>query len=148
MDTPKLIADIERLTQEVRNTVQEMRKKPAIAASLDYVTIRAIVDDLSERMKELNKLKTEAQYSVLPSVFERDGATTMTLSCQLQGTGAVCSYQGMVTAGSYTLQVTAPGFQTARVAAMVTVTPAAEPCGCPSATLLPSTVTLSPAGGA
>ena len=71
------------------------------------------------------------------------GPTTMTMSCEPRGTETVCSYQGEVTTGSYTLQVTAPGFQAANVPATVTVTPGSQ-CACPSATLQPSTLTLNP----
>src|SRR6185369_4124709 len=75
----KLFKDIDSMTNDMRAVVMEMKKKPAVDAAIDYVALRATVDELVEKMKELNKLKNEAQYTVLPAVFERDKATTLTL---------------------------------------------------------------------
>jgi hypothetical protein len=48
-----------------------------------------------------------------------------------------------VTVGTYSLAVTAPGFQTANVTATVTMS-SADGCGCVGATMQPSTVNLEP----
>ena len=69
------------------------------------------------------------------------GPTTITMSCDWYH----CSGRGAVTEGNYTLRVTAPGFQVVNVPATVTVTTTSH-CGCPSATLQPSTLTLNPSG--
>jgi len=69
------------------------------------------------------------------------GPTTIIMSCDRPES---CGYFGHVTEGSYTLEVTAPGFQAASVPATLTVGPV--PCGCPAATLQPSTLTLTPSG--
>ena len=72
------------------------------------------------------------------------GPTTETMSCEPNGTATLCTWSsGPVTAGTYSLLVTAPGFQSASLSATVTV--AADPhCGCVGATLQPSMVTLDP----
>ena len=70
------------------------------------------------------------------------GPTTITMSCDFRGS---CGFFGYVPAGSYTLEVMAPGFQAANVPAMLTVAPSQG--GCPVATLQPSALTLNPSGG-
>ena len=71
------------------------------------------------------------------------GPTTKTMPCEPRGTEAVCFGGAPVTAGSYSLQVTAPGFQSVNVPATVTLT---SGCGCQSAMLQPSTLALDPSG--
>ncbi len=73
------------------------------------------------------------------------GPMTVTLSCSPQtgGAGTLCGWPGSDTPGSYSLQVTAPGFQAAKVKATVTYSPAPA-CGCPETTMQPSTLTLDP----
>jgi len=68
------------------------------------------------------------------------GPTTIIMSCDQSGH---CGYFGYVPAGSYTLQVTAPGFQAANVPATLTVD--SSRC-CPGTTLQPSTLTLDSSG--
>jgi hypothetical protein len=69
------------------------------------------------------------------------GPTTVTMSCEANGTVTVCRWPSPpVTAGTYSLQVAATGFQMANVSATVSVTP--DRCGCAWATLQPSAVTL------
>lgn len=72
------------------------------------------------------------------------GPATGGMRCDPQDALTLCSWpSGPVTEGNYLLQVTAPGFMTANVSSDLVV--AADPrCGCASATLNPSTVTLSP----
>jgi hypothetical protein len=77
------------------------------------------------------------------------GAASGEMTCQPAGIGpgAVCRWPGPVTAGSYVLQVAAPGYQSADIPATLTVDqPSTNGCGCscPGATLGPSTVTLDP----
>lgn len=73
------------------------------------------------------------------------GPAAVTMSCHQSGATTVCMWPGgaPVTAGTYSLQVTAPGFQTANVSVTVT-TSSADGCGCPGASMQPSTVTLEP----
>jgi len=72
------------------------------------------------------------------------GPITVTMSCEPNGTATVCRWPGgPVTAGTYSLLVTAPGFQSANVSATITVTPDPR-CGCEWATIQPSRVTLDP----
>ena len=63
--------------------------------------------------------------------------------CRPTPTGAYCSRLG---AAPGLLHVTAPGFQPVDVDATVTTTSAPH-CGCPGATLTPSTVSLGPSDG-
>jgi len=74
------------------------------------------------------------------------GPATVVLSCQAQdnGTAASCTWpSGPVIAGSYSLELTAPGFQSMNLS--TTVTGVSDPqCGCDSATMQPSAVTLNP----
>ena len=72
------------------------------------------------------------------------GATTETMSCEPNGTATICTWpSGPVIAGTYSLLVTASGFQSENLSATVTVTPDPH-CGCVGATLQPSMVTLDP----
>jgi hypothetical protein len=72
------------------------------------------------------------------------GPATETLSCDPTGTAVSCTWRsGTPTAGSYSLQVAAPGFQTANVNATIAETPDPR-CGCTWATIKPSVVTLDP----
>jgi len=71
------------------------------------------------------------------------GPAMVTMYCELDLGQSQCTWpSGSVTAGSYTLQVTAPGFRTASVSATVTVPPAE--CGCVIASMKPASVTLDP----
>ena len=64
-----------------------------------------------------------------------------TMSCEPGAGGTRCT--SPAPSGSYSLQVTAPGFQTATVPATVTLT--SEPtCGCAEAALDPASLTLAP----
>jgi hypothetical protein len=74
------------------------------------------------------------------------GPVTDSMFCQSYGDTALCTWSGgiPVTAGTYTLQVSAPGYRTATVQVEVTVSPPV--CGnCTAGSIQPSTVTLSPA---
>jgi hypothetical protein len=73
------------------------------------------------------------------------GPVTVTMSCAPQGSQTSCMwpYQLVVTAGTYALQVSAPGYQTTTVQAEVTLTPGT--CGCTASSFEPSTVVLSSA---
>ena len=73
------------------------------------------------------------------------GPTTVTMPCKPEGTETFCFGGAPVTAGSYSLQVTAPGFQTVNVPATVTLTSDSH-CGCQFAMLQPSTLALDPSG--
>jgi hypothetical protein len=72
-------------------------------------------------------------------------ANTVTLSCSsVDGGPTTCDWSsGPVADGSYTLQVTAPGFQTLNAPARVTVTADAQ-CGCTSTSIEPMAVSLQP----
>jgi hypothetical protein len=72
------------------------------------------------------------------------GPTPATLSCEADTPVTYCFWPGGVSPGTYTLDVSAPGHRAAEVTAVVTVTHDAR-CGCDSATLEPSKVTLDPA---
>jgi hypothetical protein len=75
------------------------------------------------------------------------GPTTVTLTSTPATGGIDCeSPPGFETAGTYTLMITAPGFQQVDMAATVTVTHGSSSCGCTVATVQPSTVTLEPSG--
>jgi len=72
------------------------------------------------------------------------GPTTNTLSCASNEKGTGCLWSsGTLPDGDYLLEVTAPGFQPAEVAATVTTSSGAT-CGCTGTTLQPSTITLDP----
>lgn len=77
------------------------------------------------------------------------GPTTGTMSCVPYQTVTACTWpSGPVTEGEYSILVTAPGFRSLSVNATVTTTTGSA-CGCPWASLVPSTVSLdSSAGGA
>jgi len=91
---------------------------------------------------------------VQASVTNETTGTTGTMTCQVDEfyEDTFCSsFTGPVLDGSYTLQVTAPGYQPAEVPATITVIPGdpSADCGCGGATLSPSRVTLTraPDGG-
>lgn len=71
------------------------------------------------------------------------GATSGTMPCMPNGTAMICTWppSQAVTPGSYSLQITATGFQTSNVSAQVAVTTS---CGCEWGALEPSMVTLNP----
>ena len=68
------------------------------------------------------------------------GPVTVTMSCKPRGAQTACMWPINldVTAGTYALQVSAPGYQTTIVQAEVTMT--AETCGCTGTSFEPSTV--------
>ena len=70
-----------------------------------------------------------------------------TMSCTPSVDAIVCDWPAgvPVTAGTYALEVSAPGYQTTTVEVQVTVPP--PNCGCTIASIQPSTVTLSPVDG-
>jgi hypothetical protein len=70
------------------------------------------------------------------------GPATIPMSCGAEMDGTFCYPKMGGPEGNYTLQVTAPGFQSVTVPATATFTPAPR-CGCGGATLDPSTVTLN-----
>lgn len=73
------------------------------------------------------------------------GPVTVTMSCKPRGAQTACMWpiNLNVTAGTYALQVSAPGYQTTTVQAEVTMT--AGMCGCTETSFEPSTVPLSSA---
>jgi hypothetical protein len=71
------------------------------------------------------------------------GPVTVPLNCGGFAGTTYCSPTEGGPAGSYSLEVTAPGFGPQTVNATVTFTPA-QRCGCASASLDPSLVTLNP----
>lgn len=68
------------------------------------------------------------------------GPLAQTMSCSEGNATAYCNWTGPVSPGTYTLEVTAPGYRTLRTSATVTLS---HDC-CDSATLAPSAVTLDP----
>ena len=72
------------------------------------------------------------------------GQQNATMSCAPNQGATECRWPSVpVTAGTYSLQVAAPGFQSTQLSATVTITP--DPtCGCTSATLDPSEIELDP----
>ena len=71
------------------------------------------------------------------------GPVTVSLSCSGFAMTTRCFPNGGGPAGNYSLQVTAPGFGSVTEDATVTFTPP-QGCGCASANLQPSVVTLNP----
>jgi hypothetical protein len=72
------------------------------------------------------------------------GPMMNTMSCEPSSTATVCRLgTGPVIAGDYSLQVTATGFQPVSTTATIAV-PSDLTCGCATATIEPSTVTLDP----
>ena len=71
------------------------------------------------------------------------GPSAGTMSCERADTETRCSWtSGPVTAGTYLLDLVAPGYQEAKFYSDLVVTP--DPvCGCTGATLKPSLVTLN-----
>lgn len=70
------------------------------------------------------------------------GPATGTMSCDTGQTTTVCPWPAMaVSAGTYSLHVTAPGFQAKDLSAEVSIT---NDCGCDLPSLVPSTVSLTP----
>jgi hypothetical protein len=68
------------------------------------------------------------------------GPATGTLSCDVDQNTTVCRWPAMdVSAGSYSLHVTAPGFQAEDVSAAVSIT---HDCGCDLPSLTPSTMKI------
>jgi hypothetical protein len=72
------------------------------------------------------------------------GPVTIAFRCAAHGDGMLCLPSSGGQAGSYLLQVTAPGFDPVGTPATVTFNPAPR-CGCQGARLAPSSVTLKPA---
>ncbi|HVV49029.1 MAG TPA: hypothetical protein VHO06_05175 [Polyangia bacterium] len=75
------------------------------------------------------------------------GPVTKTLSCQPDGTQmeTVCTWPAPVTPGSYTLQVSAPGYPTETSPATIALT--RPTCNCPAISIQPSSVTLGSDAG-
>ena len=71
------------------------------------------------------------------------GPENGTMSCRDDDSASICSWGG-VKSGKYSVQLTAPGFEPKTVSLTMTVNPPAR-CGCPSASVEPSTVSLQPA---
>lgn len=71
------------------------------------------------------------------------GPSAGTMSCERADTETACSWtSGPVTAGTYLLDVVAPGYQETKINSDLVITP--DPvCGCTGATLRPSHVTLN-----
>jgi hypothetical protein len=76
------------------------------------------------------------------------GPATGTMSCQPNFSAVLCSWPlGVdVVAGAYSVQVSAPGYETATIPVEVTVPPPG-PCGCSADSIQPSTVTISHSDG-
>jgi len=75
------------------------------------------------------------------------GPENGTMSCMPNFDAILCQWPAGVppTPGSYSLEVSAPGYATTTVAVEVTISP--PTCGCTIATVQPSTVTLNPVDG-
>jgi len=75
------------------------------------------------------------------------GPVSGTMSCEPNFDAILCSWPGgvAVTPGTYSLEVSAPGYQTMTVLIDVTISP--PTCGCTFAQLQPSTVMLTPVDG-
>ena len=78
------------------------------------------------------------------------GPVNVTMACDSGHLGAGCWWPTTVEVvpGTYSLQVSAPGYVTTTVQVVVAVdAPPTGACGCPGDTIKPSTVSLSPADG-
>jgi hypothetical protein len=75
------------------------------------------------------------------------GPVTGAMSCQPDGTFTLCEWPAAVaaTAGIYTLQVSAPGYQPITTLVAVVISPVT--CGCTMANVEPATLALSPSDG-
>ena len=73
------------------------------------------------------------------------GPASGTMSCAPNFSAILCEWPGgvEVVPGTYSLEVSAPGYQTTTLQVEVTVSPPS--CGCTFGDIQPSTVTLSPA---
>jgi hypothetical protein len=73
------------------------------------------------------------------------GPVNVTMDCQTAYLGFRCSWPTPdVVAGTYSLQVSAPGYVTTTVQVVVAVdVPPTGPCGCSGDTIKPSTVSIS-----
>ncbi len=69
------------------------------------------------------------------------------MSCEPSFSAIACSWPGGVAVlpGTYSLEISAPGYQTTTVQVDVTISPPV--CGCTFASIQPSTVVLGPADG-
>jgi hypothetical protein len=74
------------------------------------------------------------------------GPVTGTMACEPSGSAVLCQWPPAVdvVAGTYSLQVSAPGAEMATVQVEVAA-PAPGPCGCSTDSIQPSAVTLGPA---
>jgi hypothetical protein len=78
-----------------------------------------------------------------------DGGPSVQLDCTPSNTTTVCYWSGTPEAGGYTVQVGAPGYQTADIAVTLSIVfgnPGAS-CSCSAAKLSPDTVMLIPGDG-
>jgi hypothetical protein len=75
------------------------------------------------------------------------GPVTDSMSCQPNGTATACMWSPAtpVTAGTYALQVSAPGYQTTTTQVEIAISPPV--CGCTQASIEPSMVALGPSDG-
>lgn len=79
-----------------------------------------------------------------------NGPVAAVMSCQANGDATLCTWPTSValTAGTYSLQLSAPGYQAATSTVEVAVASSPSRCHCLTASIQPSTVSLgSPAGG-
>jgi hypothetical protein len=74
------------------------------------------------------------------------GPVSGTMSCVPNVSAILCAWpRGVaVVPGTYSIEVSAPGYEAATLGVEVTVSPPS--CGCTSGDIQPSTVTLTPAG--
>ena len=75
------------------------------------------------------------------------GPASGTMSCEPNPSGALCRWPAgvAVVAGSYSLEVSAPGYQPTTVQVEVSISPPS--CGCTEGSIQPSSVVLSPVDG-
>jgi hypothetical protein len=86
----------------------------------------------------------DVSLGVTSSQVSFTGASTGTMDCETSFGETACFWPASVpVVGSYELVVTAPGFETATVSAVMKVFPA-DGCGCAAAVLTPSDATLDP----